>query len=140
MTRDISTEYAVLGRLLADNPDDLELRRRRDTARAAMTSAKTRELYLETYPAPKPPRKKHIMTTPKIRPSDEEFVRAYQTSKTTNEAAEKLGCPDCTRWVGLKAAALRRIGVQLHTIRPNAVRTDRVDVDALNKLIAEVGE
>lgn len=145
-TRDLHAELAVLNAQVDANNDDLELRRRRDTCRAALTTSAARDLYLKTYPNPIKTRKKRTMSKNyKAKPADDkiptnaEFVRAYQTSSTTAEAAEKLGIPEHAGWVGMKAGALKKVGVALKDM-PRAKSYDRVDVDGLNALIQGIGQ
>jgi hypothetical protein len=66
--------------------------------------------------------------------SPEEFVRTWQTSETTQEAADKLKMPKDI--VLARVSAYRKAGVNLKKMR--RVTTRSVDVARLNKLIEDL--
>jgi hypothetical protein len=68
--------------------------------------------------------------------SAEAFVLAWQSSNTAEEVAAKVGMPRSL--VHARACTYRRIGVRLKTL--GRVNPQRIDVEALNKLIQQAQE
>jgi hypothetical protein len=68
--------------------------------------------------------------------SPEDFVRAWQSSKTAQEVAAKLAMPKPL--VHARASNYRRIGVRLKLLGRGNPK--RLDVQALNKLIQQTEE
>jgi hypothetical protein len=65
--------------------------------------------------------------------SAEDFVRAWQQSESVAEVVEKTGSTVAA--VYMRAKTYRKRGIALKTFRP---RTDKLDVQALQKLAAEL--
>lgn len=66
----------------------------------------------------------------------ERFVVAWNTSDSAQQAADALGMPRSV--VIARAAKYRQAGVKLKGMKRG--RRPKLDVDALNRLLAEVGE
>lgn len=64
----------------------------------------------------------------------EEFVLAWHAAKSSQEAADKLGIPKAQAQA--RASKYRKLGVKLKRMSRSSGR--RVDVDGLNRLIAEL--
>lgn len=139
--RDIRNEANALARMLVKDPNNGKLRERAEMAQAAMRSEVTRRVYLKEYPSADLPRQARADYSNKKSPpagrtpTNEEIVRAWQTSDSRDEAAEKLGVNP--GWLGVKVGALKRIGVRVKRLNPRP--PDKTDVDALNALIDGLG-
>ena len=70
------------------------------------------------------------------RTSVEEFVKIFQDSATRQDAAERLGVAYGS--VVSREKNLRKKGVNLK-VMPRKERSNGLDVDALNKMIDELG-
>lgn len=68
--------------------------------------------------------------------SPSEFVRIWETSESSEQAAARLGLSKGTAWY--RASALRKAGVKLRKFRRNVLSA--TDAQQLNRLIEELAE